>query len=95
MLKAPQAIMRSFLSFLCFALTLVDGSPVEDLSLRSLSPRDTANLAWPSNPKKNGQAACAKLASKYPGETFLPNTANYTLESNGGMCRASIRVPED
>lgn len=81
--------MFLFLSSLLFGLTFTNGSPVGEASVSSLSLRGagTADITWPSNPKQNGQAACAKLAAKYPGDTFLPNTANYTLESVQGTSR--------
>jgi len=81
------------LSFGCVALGLglVEGLTVGTLAARGKSwQRDDTPLALPTTAaalKLCGQTACSKLVEKYPADTFLPSSSNYTLESNTGTWR--------
>lgn len=92
------------LAFGCVALGLglVEGLSVGTLAARERSwERDDTPLALPSTAaalKLCGQTACSKLAEKYPANTFLPSSSNYTLESNTGTWRQlgfSDELPEE
>lgn len=74
--------MYQSLSFFVAGLALVHGLAVPEPEMLDLSERTNGPITVAANPKTAGATACSNLAKVFKDETFMPGTANYTIEAS-------------